>query len=420
MDACRTAAAAGCRIGHGSLPAQPARDAVPHGRSGSRRGRGGPHRDAGCTGCGSRRPLTADSGLPACAWNWARPMKAAARGRSRFPDPNSPCRRPASSPPSVRPSRAGSLGAQGVRSRDDGASRSIRSRWPPISRGCSPAVTRVTGADLAVRAVAAGKLAAVSIDQYLGGRPVGRSGNDQRADDQNGRTEIAEFFREVEQTPRAPMPELPVEERMHNFDEVELGYSPANGHAGIRPLHELRLLESLHLPAPAVLRPNMVRTRCASPVRAANSTATPLTRRSFTSPASASSAAPASPPRPWPGTDWDWPLSDADSKPRSRFPSRGRWSRPCPPPPGAPPKSAPPAPSRSRNPGAAAISPEKTVGEVPTCERVEPIGENAFAIPDILIAVLLGFEYNTFPSGKAGVRYPPDRGFPRVCLLVGR
>ena len=30
----------------------------------------------------------------------------------------------------------------------------------------------VTGADLAVRAVAAGKLAAVSIDQYLGGRPV--------------------------------------------------------------------------------------------------------------------------------------------------------------------------------------------------------------------------------------------------------
>lgn len=84
----------------------------------------------------------------------------------------------------------------------------------------------VTGADVAVRAVAAGKLAAVSIDQYLSGRQV--RGDPEmitvlmtKMDEQ----EIAEFFREVEENPRAHMPELPAAERAHNFEEVELGYS---------------------------------------------------------------------------------------------------------------------------------------------------------------------------------------------------
>jgi formate dehydrogenase major subunit len=93
----------------------------------------------------------------------------------------------------------------------------------------------VTGADLAVRAVAAGKLAAVSIDQYLCGRQV--RGNPEmisvlisRMDDQ----EMAAFFREVEEAPRAAMPELPVPARVRNFEEVELGYSRevALGEAG--------------------------------------------------------------------------------------------------------------------------------------------------------------------------------------------
>ena len=37
--------------------------------------------------------------------------------------------------------------------------------------------------------------------------------------------ELAAFFREIEQAPRAPMPELPLEQRAHSFEEVELGYS---------------------------------------------------------------------------------------------------------------------------------------------------------------------------------------------------
>ncbi len=84
----------------------------------------------------------------------------------------------------------------------------------------------VTGADLAVRAVAAGKLAATSIDQYLGGRPV--QGDPEMLSVVMGKLndeELAEFFREIEETPRTPMPELPLEERVKSFAEVELGLS---------------------------------------------------------------------------------------------------------------------------------------------------------------------------------------------------
>jgi len=93
----------------------------------------------------------------------------------------------------------------------------------------------VTGADLAVRAVASGKLAAVSIDQYLGGRPV--QGDPEMVTvlmGKMGEDELAEFFREIEEAPRARMPELSVGERIRNFEEVELGFSleTAVGEAG--------------------------------------------------------------------------------------------------------------------------------------------------------------------------------------------
>ena len=84
----------------------------------------------------------------------------------------------------------------------------------------------VTGADLAVRAVAAGRLAAVSISQYLGGRPV--QGDPEMVTvlmGKMGEEELAEFFREIEESPRTPIPELPVEVRIRNFEEVELGFS---------------------------------------------------------------------------------------------------------------------------------------------------------------------------------------------------
>lgn len=117
-----------------------------------------------------------------------------------------------------------------------GASELRLSRWQGIAVNPATLATNlagvfaggdaVTGADLAVRAVATGRLAAVSIDQYLGGRPV--YGDPEmisvlmsRLDEK----ELAEFFREVEESPRAAMPELPAETRVHSFAEVELGFS---------------------------------------------------------------------------------------------------------------------------------------------------------------------------------------------------
>jgi len=80
----------------------------------------------------------------------------------------------------------------------------------------------VLGADLAVRAVAAGRMAAASIHQYLSGEPV--TGEPISAavvmhpvDD----TERAAIFRTIEKAPRVPLPELPMDRRLTSFDEVE-------------------------------------------------------------------------------------------------------------------------------------------------------------------------------------------------------
>jgi len=84
----------------------------------------------------------------------------------------------------------------------------------------------VTGADLAVRAVAAGRLAAASMDQYLGGRKV--EGDPEllfvlmeKLDD----IEMAELYRGIEEAPRTRMTEIPIERRRTSFDEVELGFT---------------------------------------------------------------------------------------------------------------------------------------------------------------------------------------------------
>ncbi len=85
----------------------------------------------------------------------------------------------------------------------------------------------VTGPDLAVRAVAAGKLAAASIDQYLTGKKV--IGAPEAVSVVLGKLseeELAVFLRGIEQAPRAPMPHLPIEKRKTTFEEVELGFSP--------------------------------------------------------------------------------------------------------------------------------------------------------------------------------------------------
>ena len=84
----------------------------------------------------------------------------------------------------------------------------------------------VLGADLAVRAVAAGRIAAASIDQFLRGEAV--SGEARSAavvfrpvDD----AERALIFRGIEMAARVPMPEIEMERRRAGFDEVATGLS---------------------------------------------------------------------------------------------------------------------------------------------------------------------------------------------------
>jgi len=85
----------------------------------------------------------------------------------------------------------------------------------------------VTGPDLAVRAVAAGHLAATSIDQYLAGKKVIGTPRSVSVLMRNlSEAELAELLRGIEQSPRTPMPHLPMEKRRTTFDEVELGFLP--------------------------------------------------------------------------------------------------------------------------------------------------------------------------------------------------
>jgi formate dehydrogenase major subunit len=84
------------------------------------------------------------------------------------------------------------------------------------------------GADLAVRAVAAGRLAALSVNQYLRGEPL--TGEPALAtvllhpiDD----AERAVIFRDIERAARVPLPEIPMARRLSSFDEVETGLDPA-------------------------------------------------------------------------------------------------------------------------------------------------------------------------------------------------
>ncbi len=86
----------------------------------------------------------------------------------------------------------------------------------------------VTGPDLAVRAVAAGKLAAASIDQLLRGRKV--EGDPGLLNVLMGRLDPEQFealFPGMARSPQAAMPELQPGSRRASFDEVELGLAEA-------------------------------------------------------------------------------------------------------------------------------------------------------------------------------------------------
>ncbi|HEY3440747.1 MAG TPA: FAD-dependent oxidoreductase [Paludibaculum sp.] len=82
----------------------------------------------------------------------------------------------------------------------------------------------VLGADLAVRAVAAGRMAAVSMDQHLRGEAVtGEPALAAVAMKPMDDAERAALYREIEKAARVRMPEIEMARRRATFDEVELG-----------------------------------------------------------------------------------------------------------------------------------------------------------------------------------------------------
>jgi formate dehydrogenase major subunit len=87
----------------------------------------------------------------------------------------------------------------------------------------------VLGADLAVRAVAAGRMAAASIHQYLTGEPItGEPAYAAIAMRPVDDDERAAIFRSIERSPRVPLPELAMERRLVTFEEVEGRLSDAD------------------------------------------------------------------------------------------------------------------------------------------------------------------------------------------------
>lgn len=96
-------------------------------------------------------------------------------------------------------------------------------------RGVFAGGDAVLGADLAVRAVATGRIAAASIDQFLMGKPVegepALNGINMKPMDD---AERAEIFRGIEKAARVRLPEIDGHRRLTTFDEVETGLPDAD------------------------------------------------------------------------------------------------------------------------------------------------------------------------------------------------
>ncbi|MFH0798926.1 MAG: FAD-dependent oxidoreductase [Pseudomonadota bacterium] len=86
-----------------------------------------------------------------------------------------------------------------------------------------------TGADIAVTAIAAGRKAAASIDQYLKGEKVTgepKAYLQRMAEKPEGIPEELKARIAETKSERTAMPELPAEKRIKGFDEVEKGFTP--------------------------------------------------------------------------------------------------------------------------------------------------------------------------------------------------
>jgi len=87
-----------------------------------------------------------------------------------------------------------------------------------------------TGPAYVVDAIAAGQRAARSISRYLKGEEI-TTVNARKAPNKLTDTEVAELTKRYPRLSRIPMQEKSVEERVTNFDEVAIGYSPEDAMA---------------------------------------------------------------------------------------------------------------------------------------------------------------------------------------------
>jgi formate dehydrogenase major subunit len=105
------------------------------------------------------------------------------------------------------------------------AERTLATNLPGVFAGGDA----VLGADVAVRAVAAGRMAAASIHQFLCGETVtgepAAAGIAMRPVDD---AERAAIFRAIEKAARVRVPEIPLGRRLTGFDEVEQGLPEAD------------------------------------------------------------------------------------------------------------------------------------------------------------------------------------------------
>ena len=87
-----------------------------------------------------------------------------------------------------------------------------------------------TGPAYVVDAIAAGQKAAKSISRYLKGEPV-IAANEAKKPERLTEAEVADLTARIPRTERIHMPEVNVEERVTNFEEVAIGYSPEEASA---------------------------------------------------------------------------------------------------------------------------------------------------------------------------------------------
>ncbi len=116
-----------------------------------------------------------------------------------------------------------------------------KGRWISTSKDCKTTVDGIfaggdaaSGAATVIEAIAAGKRAALSINEYLSGEKRAdfkvESEIDLEEYEAREKLKLSKYyfsFKDIEPKERVRMPELPVEERIMNFEEVELGYDEA-------------------------------------------------------------------------------------------------------------------------------------------------------------------------------------------------